>query len=135
MHGEGSVAGIVAALNEEEDVGPTITEWRQFVEKPWVLVVDTNSRARAAMLGESSGSSNLNAGALFLSVFWMIYFKLGNSASVRLSLKSVSRHEYSEDSASGMKVYLGSSVAVWTGSFGCSFGYYGYHEMQVWKRP
>lgn len=43
--GEGkSVLAIVAALNEEEGIGPTIAELRQHLEKPWILVVDGWSR-------------------------------------------------------------------------------------------
>lgn len=57
MLGEGSVLAIIAAINEEEGIGPTIAELRQFIEKPWILVVHANSRARA-LLRESSGSSN-----------------------------------------------------------------------------
>jgi dolichol-phosphate mannosyltransferase len=41
-----SVLAIVAALNEEEGIGLTIAELRQFLEKPWVLVVDGRSRDR-----------------------------------------------------------------------------------------
>ena len=37
---------VVAALNEEEGVGPTIAELRHYLEKPWVLVVDGRSSDR-----------------------------------------------------------------------------------------
>ncbi len=49
MSGEGSqknVFAIIAALNEEEGIGLTIAELRQFLGKPWVLVVDGRSRDR-----------------------------------------------------------------------------------------
>lgn len=40
---DGSVLAIIAALNEELGIGLTIAELQQFLEKPWVLVVDGNS--------------------------------------------------------------------------------------------
>jgi dolichol-phosphate mannosyltransferase len=49
MLGEGyrnPVLAVIAALNEEEGVGLTIAELRQYLEKPWVLVVDGKSRDR-----------------------------------------------------------------------------------------
>jgi hypothetical protein len=58
MYGEASVVAIVAALNEEDGVGATTTDLRQLIEKPWILVVDSNIRASGTKLGESSGSSN-----------------------------------------------------------------------------
>lgn len=56
MYGEGSVVAIVAALNEEEGIGPTIAELRQFIEKPWVLVVDGKSRDRTVEVAKSLGA-------------------------------------------------------------------------------
>jgi glycosyltransferase involved in cell wall biosynthesis len=53
MYGEGSVVAIVAALNEEEGVGPTIAELRQFIEKPRILVVDGKSRDRTVEVAKS----------------------------------------------------------------------------------
>jgi len=56
MMGEGyrnSVLAIIAALNEEEGVGPTIAELRQYLEKPWVLVVDGNSSDRTVEVAKS----------------------------------------------------------------------------------
>ena len=41
-----SVLAIIAALNEEQGIGLTISELRRYLEKPWVLVVDGNSRDR-----------------------------------------------------------------------------------------
>jgi len=56
MLGEGSrssVLVIVAALNEEEGVGQTIAELRQYLEKPWVLVVDGKSRDRTVEVAKN----------------------------------------------------------------------------------
>jgi len=43
---------IIAALNEEEGVGLTIAELRQYLEKPWVLVVDGWSRDRTVKVAK-----------------------------------------------------------------------------------
>ena len=61
--GEGyrnSVLAIIAALNEEEGVGLTIAELRQYLEKPWVLVVDGKSRDRTVEIAK-----NLDADVVF----------------------------------------------------------------------
>lgn len=42
----GSVLAIIAALNEEQGIGLTIAELQQFLERPWILVVDGNSMDR-----------------------------------------------------------------------------------------
>ena len=42
------VLAIIAALNEEHGIGPTISELKHHLEKPLVLVVDGNSRDRTA---------------------------------------------------------------------------------------
>ena len=58
MMGEGyrnSVLAIIAALNEEEGVGPTIAELRRYLEKPWVLVVDGNSSDRTVEVAKKPG--------------------------------------------------------------------------------
>ena len=55
-----SVLAIVAALNEEEGIGLTIAELRQFLEKPWVLVVDGRSRDRTVEVARG-----MNADVLF----------------------------------------------------------------------
>jgi len=63
MMGEGyrnSVLAIIAALNEEEGVGLTIAELRQYLEKPWVLVVDGKSRDRTVEIAK-----NLDADVVF----------------------------------------------------------------------
>jgi dolichol-phosphate mannosyltransferase len=58
MLGEGSyrnpVLAIVAALNEEEGVGLTIAELRQYLEKPWVLVVDGKSQDRTVEVAKNA---------------------------------------------------------------------------------
>ena len=59
MKGEGylgQVLAIVAALNEEEGIGPTIAELREYLEKPQVLVVDGNSRDRTVEVAENLGA-------------------------------------------------------------------------------
>ncbi len=38
---------VVAALNEEEGVGPTLAEINSFLDKPFCLVVDGRARASA----------------------------------------------------------------------------------------
>jgi glycosyltransferase involved in cell wall biosynthesis len=56
MMGEGyqnSVLAIIAALNEEEGVGLTIAELRQYLEKPWVLVVDGKSSDRTVEIAKN----------------------------------------------------------------------------------
>jgi len=56
MQGEGNrygVLAIIAALNEEEGIGLTVTELRQYLEKPWVLVVDGKSRDRTVEVAKS----------------------------------------------------------------------------------
>ena len=45
---------IVAALNEEEGVGLTIAELRQYLEKPWVLVVDGKSQDRTVEVAKNA---------------------------------------------------------------------------------
>jgi len=46
------VFAIVAALNEEEGIGLTIAELRQYLEKPWVLVVDGWSRDKTVKIAK-----------------------------------------------------------------------------------
>ena len=54
MLGEGSksLLAIVAALNEEEGIGPTIAELRQHLENPAILVVDGRSRDRTVEIAK-----------------------------------------------------------------------------------
>jgi dolichol-phosphate mannosyltransferase len=55
MFGEGyrgPVMAIVAALNEEEGIGLTIAELRQYLEKPWILVVDGKSTDRTVEIAK-----------------------------------------------------------------------------------
>jgi glycosyltransferase involved in cell wall biosynthesis len=55
MLGEGprsSIMAIIAALNEEEGIGPTIAELRQYLENPRILVIDGNSRDRTVEIAK-----------------------------------------------------------------------------------
>jgi len=55
MLGEGcrsQVLAIIAALNEEEGIGPTIAELRQYLENPRVLVVDGHSVDRTVEIAK-----------------------------------------------------------------------------------
>jgi dolichol-phosphate mannosyltransferase len=54
------VLAMIAALNEEEGVGLTIVELRQYLEKPWVLVVDGWSRDRTVKVAK-----DVNADVIF----------------------------------------------------------------------
>jgi dolichol-phosphate mannosyltransferase len=45
---------IVAALNEEDGVGLTIAELKNYLEKPWILVVDGKSRDRTVDVAKRS---------------------------------------------------------------------------------
>lgn len=59
MLGEGSrssVMAIIAALNEEEGIGPTLDELRFYVEKPRVLVVDGRSTDRTVEIAKDMGA-------------------------------------------------------------------------------
>jgi len=58
MLGEGcrSLLAIVAALNEEEGIGPTLVELRQCLENPRVLVVDGNSSDRTVQIAKDLGA-------------------------------------------------------------------------------
>ena len=47
---------IVAALNEEEGIGPTIGELRRYLGNPWVLVVDGKSCDRTAEIARAMGA-------------------------------------------------------------------------------
>jgi dolichol-phosphate mannosyltransferase len=55
MFGEGyrgPIMAIVAAINEEEGIGLTIVELRQYLEKPWILVVDGKSTDRTVEIAK-----------------------------------------------------------------------------------
>lgn len=59
MLGEGrrsTVLAVVAALNEEEGIGPTIEELRQYVHDPRILVVDGRSIDRTVEVAEGLGA-------------------------------------------------------------------------------
>jgi cellulose synthase/poly-beta-1,6-N-acetylglucosamine synthase-like glycosyltransferase len=68
------VLAIIAALNEEEGVGLTIAELQQYLEKPWVLVVDGWSRDKTVkaakdmyadvIFQQGKGKGNAIAGAI-----------------------------------------------------------------------
>lgn len=49
---QGHVLAIVAALNEEEGIGLTIAELREYLDNPWVLVVDGKSRDRTVEIAK-----------------------------------------------------------------------------------
>lgn len=51
-----SVLVIVAALNEEEGIGPTIAELRQFLGRPRILVVDGKSCDRTVDIAKDMGA-------------------------------------------------------------------------------
>jgi glycosyltransferase involved in cell wall biosynthesis len=59
MMGEGyrsSVLTIIAALNEEEGVAVTIAELRQYLERPWILIVDGKSCDRTVEYAKNLGA-------------------------------------------------------------------------------
>jgi dolichol-phosphate mannosyltransferase len=59
MLGEGcpdSVLVVLAALNEEEGIGPTIEELRQYLQNPRVLVVDGRSSDKTVEVADSLGA-------------------------------------------------------------------------------
>jgi dolichol-phosphate mannosyltransferase len=63
MLGEGcrsQVLAIIAALNEEDGIGPTITELRQYLDRPHILVVDGNSRDRTIEVAKDLDSDVLS---------------------------------------------------------------------------
>jgi dolichol-phosphate mannosyltransferase len=55
----GSVLAVIAALNEEEGVGPTIAELRQYLENLSVLVVDGKSSDRTVDIARNLGGVNV----------------------------------------------------------------------------
>jgi len=54
-----SVLAIIAALNEEEGIGPTLAELRDVLEDPMFLVVDGNSMDRTVEVAKEMGSDIL----------------------------------------------------------------------------
>lgn len=55
--GEGkSILAIIPALNEEKGVGLTITELRQYLDKPWILVVDGWSWDKTVRIAKDMGA-------------------------------------------------------------------------------
>jgi len=56
MYGSFSVQVIIAALNEEEGIGPTIAELKNYLYKAKFLVVDGNSVDKTALVAKSLGA-------------------------------------------------------------------------------
>ena len=56
--GSASIQVIIAALNEEEGIGPTIAELKEYVDKAKILVVDGNSTDKTAETGQKLGCRN-----------------------------------------------------------------------------
>jgi dolichol-phosphate mannosyltransferase len=54
-----SVLVIVAALNEEEGIGPTLAELKKALEDPMFLVVDGNSKDRTVEVAKEMGAEVL----------------------------------------------------------------------------
>ena len=54
-----SVLAIIAALNEEEGIGPTLAELRDVLEDPMFLVVDGNSMDRTVEVAKEMGADIL----------------------------------------------------------------------------
>lgn len=54
-----SVLVVIAALNEEEGIGPTLAELREVLEDPMYLVVDGNSVDRTIETAKEMGASAL----------------------------------------------------------------------------
>jgi dolichol-phosphate mannosyltransferase len=47
---------IIAALNEEQGIGPTITELQEYIQTERILVVDGNSRDRTVEIAKNCGA-------------------------------------------------------------------------------
>jgi dolichol-phosphate mannosyltransferase len=56
VQGSASIQVIIAALNEEKGIGPTIAELKEYVDKAKILVVDGNSVDKTAEVAESLGA-------------------------------------------------------------------------------
>ena len=54
--GSASIQIIIAALNEEEGIGPTIAELKEYVDKAKILVVDGNSTDKTTEVAKSLGA-------------------------------------------------------------------------------
>ncbi len=55
-----SVLVIIAALNEQEGIGPTLTELREYLKKPRLLVIDGNSTDRTVEAASNIGAEVLS---------------------------------------------------------------------------
>ena len=54
-----SIVVVIAALNEEEGIGPTLAEFREILEDPLYIVVDGNSTDRTVEIGKELGAEVL----------------------------------------------------------------------------
>jgi len=54
--GSASIQIIIAALNEEEGIGPTIAELKEYVDKAKILVVDGKSTDRTVEIAKNMGA-------------------------------------------------------------------------------
>ena len=57
--GSASIQIIIATLNEEEGIGPTIAELKEYVDKAKILVVDGNSTDKTTEVAKSLGAEIL----------------------------------------------------------------------------
>jgi glycosyltransferase involved in cell wall biosynthesis len=58
-HGNSIVSVVVAALNEEEGIGPTLEELQKVLNDPYLLVVDGNSADRTIEIAKNMGADVL----------------------------------------------------------------------------
>ena len=56
MFNPSTIAVILAAYNEEEGISPTITEMKQALKKPHIIVVDGKSNDRTVELAKALGA-------------------------------------------------------------------------------
>jgi len=53
---QSSIAVVVAALNEESGIGPTISEIQNVLSNPYLIVVDGNSSDKTAEIAKRFGA-------------------------------------------------------------------------------
>jgi len=58
-HSSSFISVVVAALNEEEGIGPTLEELRKVLNDPYLLVVDGNSADRTVEIAKNMGADVL----------------------------------------------------------------------------
>ena len=58
-HWGASILVLVAALNEEQGIGPTLAELKQYLDESQFLVVDGKSRDRTVHIAKSLGADVL----------------------------------------------------------------------------